>query len=251
MSAELPLGLFCVLLSDIIDLMFVPDGIALLAEPCFLLFFVDDTSLFQFGVQNSGAFVEGVGKMPTPSIPVEQGFVLLLKQHSDKKSYLDVIHTYTEVHGTVHGTSTIYMPNYVKNHGILSGRDLQFLLRGTKLFVGLGFPYEGPAPLEAIANGCAFLNPKFNPPKSSKNTDFFKGKPTLRELTSQHPYAEVYIGRPHVWTVNINDLSEVEKAVKAILSQKIEPYLPFEFTCEGMLQRMNVFIEKQVCSPYE
>ncbi|XP_061464929.1 alpha-1,6-mannosylglycoprotein 6-beta-N-acetylglucosaminyltransferase A isoform X2 [Rhineura floridana] len=163
----------------------------------------------------------------------------------DKKSYLDVIHTYTEVHGTVHGTSTVYMPSYVKNHGILSGRDLQFLLRGTKLFVGLGFPYEGPAPLEAIANGCAFLNPKFNPPKSSKNTDFFKGKPTLRELTSQHPYAEVYIGRPHVWTVNINDLSEVEKAVKAILNQKTEPYLPFEFTCEGMLQRMNVFIEKQ------
>ncbi|KAG8125117.1 hypothetical protein E2320_020363, partial [Naja naja] len=153
----------------------------------------------------------------------------------DKKSYLDVIHAYTEVHGTVHGTSAVHMPSYVKNHGILSGRDLQFLLRGTK----------GPAPLEAIANGCAFLNPKFNPPKSSKNTDFFKGKPTLRELTSQHPYAEVYIGKPHVWTVNINDLSEVEQAVKAISSQKIEPYLPFEFTCEGMLQRMNVFIEKQ------
>lgn len=51
-----------------------------------------------------------------------------------------------------------------------------------QLFVGLGFPYEGPAPLEAIANGCAFLNPKFNPPKSSKNTDFFIGKPTLREV---------------------------------------------------------------------
>ncbi|KAF2985068.1 hypothetical protein EK904_012667, partial [Melospiza melodia maxima] len=113
------------------------------------------------------------------------------------------------------------------------------------LFVGLGFPYEGPAPLEAIANGCAFLNLRFNPPKSSKNTDFFKGKPTLRELTSQHPYAEVYIGKPHVWTVDINDLSEVEKAVKSILNQKIDPYLPYEFTCEGMLQRMNAFIEKQ------
>ncbi|XP_077176352.1 alpha-1,6-mannosylglycoprotein 6-beta-N-acetylglucosaminyltransferase A [Paroedura picta] len=163
----------------------------------------------------------------------------------DKKSYLDIIHTYTEVHGTVHGTSTVHMPSYVKNHGILSGRDLQFLLRETKLFVGLSFPYEGPAPLEAIANGCAFLNPKFGPSKSSKNTDFFRGKPTLRELTSQHPYAEVYIGKPHVWTVNINDLSEVERAVRAILNQKIEPYLPYEFTCEGMLQRMNVFIEKQ------
>ncbi|KAM8934674.1 alpha-1,6-mannosylglycoprotein 6-beta-N-acetylglucosaminyltransferase A [Pelodytes ibericus] len=163
----------------------------------------------------------------------------------DKNEYLDIIHNYMEVHGTVHEKSTLHMPNYVKNHGILSGRDLQFLLRETKLFVGLGFPYEGPAPLEAIANGCAFLNPKFNPPKSSRNTDFFKGKPTLRELTSQHPYAEVYIGKPYVWTVNINNRDEVEKAVKAILSQKNEPYLPYEFTCEGMLQRVNGLIEKQ------
>ncbi|XP_043849122.1 alpha-1,6-mannosylglycoprotein 6-beta-N-acetylglucosaminyltransferase A [Dromiciops gliroides] len=163
----------------------------------------------------------------------------------NKKEYLDMIHTYMEVHATVYGSSTNHMPSYVKNHGILSGRDLQFLLRETKLFVGLGFPYEGPAPLEAIANGCAFLNVKFNPPKSSKNTDFFIGKPTLRELTSQHPYAEVFIGRPHVWTVNPTDHREVENAVKAILNQKIEPYMPYEFTCEGMLQRMNAFIEKQ------
>ncbi|CAH2305363.1 alpha-1,6-mannosylglyco 6-beta-N-acetylglucosaminyltransferase A [Pelobates cultripes] len=163
----------------------------------------------------------------------------------DKSGYLDIIHTYMEVHGTVHEKGTVHMPNYVKNHGILSGRDLQFLLRETKLFVGLGFPYEGPAPLEAIANGCAFLNPKFNPPKSSRNTEFFKGKPTLRELTSQHPYAEVYIGKPYVWTVDINNHEEVEKAVKAILSQKNEPYLPYEFTCEGMLQRVSGLIEKQ------
>uniref|UniRef100_A0A3P9NS01 alpha-1,6-mannosyl-glycoprotein 6-beta-N-acetylglucosaminyltransferase n=1 Tax=Poecilia reticulata TaxID=8081 RepID=A0A3P9NS01_POERE len=162
-----------------------------------------------------------------------------------KERYLDIIHSYMEVHGTVHGTSTVYLPSYVKNHGILSGRDLQFLLRETKLFVGLSFPYEGPAPLEAIANGCAFLNPKFTPPKSSKNTDFFKGKPTLRELTSQHPYAEVYIGQPHVWTVDIENSAEVERALRSILSQKIEPYLPYEFTCEGMLQRVNAFIENQ------
>ncbi|KAM7365392.1 hypothetical protein PAMP_016324 [Pampus punctatissimus] len=166
-------------------------------------------------------------------------------QSLDKKKYLDIIHSYMEVHGTVHGTSTVHLPSYVKNHGILSGRDLQFLLRETKLFVGLSFPYEGPAPLEAIANGCAFLNPKFNPPKSSKNTDFFKGKPTLRELTSQHPYAEVYIGEPHVWTVDIENSVEVERAIRSILSQKIEPYLPYEFTCEGMLQRVNTFIENQ------
>lgn len=51
----------------------------------------------------------------------------------DKKKYLDIIHSYMEVHGTVHGTSTVHLPSYVKNHGILSGRDLQFLLRETKV----------------------------------------------------------------------------------------------------------------------
>lgn len=27
---------------------------------------------------------------------------------------------------------------------------------------------------------------------------------------------------------------------------QIEPYIPYEFTCEGMLQRLNILIEKQV-----
>lgn len=54
-----------------------------------------------------------------------------------------------------------------------------------QVFVGLGFPYEGPAPLEAIANGAVYINPKFSSPHSSKNTQFFKGKPTAREVRLQ------------------------------------------------------------------
>lgn len=34
------------------------------------------------------------------------------------------------------------------------------------------------------------------------------------------------------------------------LCDQIEPYLPYEFTCEGMLQRVNAFIENQVLPPY-
>lgn len=41
------------------------------------------------------------------------------------------------------------------------------------------------------------------------------------QLTSQHPYAEVYIGQPHVWTVDIDNPAEVEKAIRSILSQKV------------------------------
>lgn len=47
---------------------------------------------------------------------------------------------------------------------------------------------------------------------------------------------------------NVLVLKNEQNYKKHILLLQIEPYLPYEFTCEGMLQRMNVFIEKQVCS---
>lgn len=54
-----------------------------------------------------------------------------------------------------------------------------------QLFIGFGFPYEGPAPLEAIANGCVFLQSRFSPPHSSLNHEFFRGKPTSREVSGE------------------------------------------------------------------
>ncbi|KAL6101237.1 uncharacterized protein ACO6RY_08203 [Pungitius sinensis] len=159
-----------------------------------------------------------------------------------KEAYLDVIHKHMEVHGTVDDSASI--PSYVINHGIISGSEVQVLLRQSKVFVGLSFPYEGPAPLEAIANGCAFLNPRLHPPQSSLNTKFFEGKPNIREVTSQNPYAEA-IGEPYVWTVDMDNSTDVERALTAILNQTIEPHLPYEFSCEGMLQRVNILIEKQ------
>ncbi|XP_028249403.1 alpha-1,6-mannosylglycoprotein 6-beta-N-acetylglucosaminyltransferase A-like [Parambassis ranga] len=159
-----------------------------------------------------------------------------------KTDYLDAIHKYLDVHGTV--DNSIHIPSYVKNHGIVKGTEVHALLRKSKVFVGLSFPYEGPAPLEALANGCAFLNPRLKPPLSSLNSEFFKSKPNTREVTSQHPYAEV-IGEPYVWMVDMYNKTDVERAVTAILNQTIEPYLPYEFSCEGMLQRVNVLIENQ------
>ncbi|VBB28148.1 unnamed protein product [Acanthocheilonema viteae] len=109
----------------------------------------------------------------------------------------------------------------------------------------LGFPFEGPAPLEAIASGVVFINPAFNPPKSRNTSDFFKDKPTLRKLTSQNPYAELFIGRPHVLTVDIENLSQVEDAIHEALLSKPTAYIPFEFTILGMLQRVSILVSKQ------
>ncbi|XP_078344824.1 alpha-1,6-mannosylglycoprotein 6-beta-N-acetylglucosaminyltransferase A-like isoform X2 [Oculina patagonica] len=142
-----------------------------------------------------------------------------------KREYLDTLHKYLEIHGTFFGLTDEdirnNVPKYVVAHGILSKPDLEKLLQETKVFIGLGFPYEGPAPLEAIAQGCIFLNAKFDPPHNRLNTEFFKIKPTLRDLTSQHPYAEVFIGKPHVFTVDINNLTLVEETVKEILNTEV------------------------------
>ncbi|KAK6165886.1 hypothetical protein SNE40_022707 [Patella caerulea] len=163
-----------------------------------------------------------------------------------KEKYLNVIKDFVEIHGTVAGDKHENVPKYVINHGILNGADLHKLLSESKIFIGLGFPFEGPAPLEAIANGAVYINPKFIPPLNNKNSPFFKGKPTQRQLTSQHPYAEEFIGEPHVYTVSIDDLDEVKKTVQKILNKdEFKPYLPYEYTEEGMLQRMNAYIQHQ------
>ena len=94
----------------------------------------------------------------------------------------------------------------------------------TKVFIGLGFPYEGPAPLEAIAKGCYFLNPVLNPPLNRDNSKFFKAKPTLRALTSQNPYTEEFIRDPHVFTVNIDNLESVKAVMEVIANKPVYIY---------------------------
>lgn len=113
------------------------------------------------------------------------------------------------------------MPSYVHNHGILNLTDLQALLQESKVFIGMGFPYEGPAPLEAIAHGCFFLNPRIIPPLDRTNSQFFAGKPTLRSITSQNPYTERFIGKPYVYTFDMNNATEVESVLVDILAQPV------------------------------
>ncbi|XP_031559579.1 alpha-1,6-mannosylglycoprotein 6-beta-N-acetylglucosaminyltransferase A-like [Actinia tenebrosa] len=166
------------------------------------------------------------------------------------KEFLNIINKYLEIHATVGGANDFelrkYIPSFVINHGVLPAAEVQSLLQQSMVFVGLGFPYEGPAPLEAIANGCFYLNPKFTPPRNRLNTPFFKDKPTLRKITSQHPYTEEYISKPYVYTIDIDNDAEVEEVLKAILvSEPVKPYMPFEFTHEGMLERLHEFVQKQ------
>ncbi|KAF7667702.1 hypothetical protein LDENG_00049030 [Lucifuga dentata] len=164
-----------------------------------------------------------------------------------KSGYVEAISEELETHATVYQSPehTSNLPSFIINHGLLTQERFVQLLQRAKLFVGLGFPYEGPSPIEAVALGCVFLQPQFDPPHSSDNNDFYKGKPTTRQITSQHPYAEDFIGKPYVWTVDMNNHSDVQEAVRTILHTEVKPFTPREFTCEGMLERVNMYINHQ------
>jgi hypothetical protein len=69
-----------------------------------------------------------------------------------------------------------------ENHGVLNASEFNRLLQRAKVFLGLGFPIEGPSPLEAVANGAIFIQPKFDPPKSRLTYPFFSEKPTMRKV---------------------------------------------------------------------
>lgn len=45
------------------------------------------------------------------------------------------------------------------------------------------------------------------------------------QVTSQNPYAEVFVGEPFVQTVDIENIDEVEEALQKILNSSVSSYL--------------------------
>ena len=109
--------------------------------------------------------------------------------------FLKFLSTIFEVHTTITDDVEYAVKNGFANHKNLSPEDFNELLSSVKVFVGLGFPYEGPSPVEALESGAYFLNPVLDPPvgrseerKSDYIRDFFNDKPTFRRLHYQVPY---------------------------------------------------------------
>ncbi|KAL2087165.1 hypothetical protein ACEWY4_018224 [Coilia grayii] len=139
-----------------------------------------------------------------------------------KQGFLLILHRYMEVHGIVYYETQRppKVPAFIKNHSLLPQHELQTLLHKAKLFIEFGFPYEGPAPLEAIANGCVFLQPQFRLPHSSLNHEFFRGKPTSRSILNQFPHCLCVSRRRHRPTEQFGHRDKFDRSgIKASLSQ--------------------------------
>jgi len=101
------------------------------------------------------------------------------------------------------------LPPGVENLGHLPPAAWQALLNRASFLLGIGDPLLGIAPLEALAAGCAYINPRFVPPR------LINREPAL-EVRSQHPYLEGILP-PFVYTVDSSDVAVVKAAVEASL----------------------------------
>ena len=72
---------------------------------------------------------------------------------------------------------------------------------------------SGCAPFP-VTRGVTFFTPGFIP-----------------QVTSQHPYCEEFIGPPHVFTIDINNLSEVENVMKKIMISEVRVFGKFSAQC--------------------
>lgn len=142
----------------------------------------DDNTFLGFVVDT-----EGIDKKNNQMIPSALVYGKEQYMWRDAEKPIDVLKRIVTVHSTVadldlkdSNISSIFKK--VQNHGFLNSEEISQLLDNITIFFGLGFPLEGPAPLEAMAHGAVFINAKFKEPKSRLNYKFLAEKPTLRKV---------------------------------------------------------------------
>jgi hypothetical protein len=128
------------------------------------------------------------------------------------------------------GGNTLSLPANATNHGALAGPAWRALLRRAAFVAGLGDPVSGPTALDALVEGCAYLDPVYRPLRAVNG---------IAELTirSQHPFAAT-IGPPFVLSVNLRDPASCARAGaaaadpsarRAALPRLVHALAPFTF----------------------
>lgn len=91
-------------------------------------------------------------------------------------------------------------------------------MSSSRFLLGVGEPIDGPTAMEAMAQGCAFINAKFVPPI------VYDGKPTVRPYTSQHPFIEHHVPEPYAYTIDLANHTAVMDTLRKIQAWTPTPY---------------------------
>jgi len=103
------------------------------------------------------------------------------------------------------------------NHGKISPRAFVMLLRKSAFVIGLGHPVDSPTPLEALANGAAWLNPV-----SLGETE----RRYVKKSHAQHQGLKL-LGMPYVYNVVLTNMSSVLHAAEMAVANRFHSFVPF------------------------
>ena len=161
-----------------------------------------------------------------------------------------------DVHTTITDDDGFARRNNFINHPNLSPSGFNSLLSQAKVFIGLGFPYEGPSPVEALQSGAYFLNAKLEPPvsrseeaKVSYIRDFFNDKPTFRRLNYQVPFLAT-VNSSYILNVPLEMTEDLRQKLQIIKNQSVFQRQPMsQFTAASLLSRVKQLLHVNYCLP--
>jgi hypothetical protein len=117
-------------------------------------------------------------------------------------------------------------------------------MSSSRFLLGVGEPIDGPTAMEAMAQGCVFINAKFTPPV------VYDGKPTVRPYTSQHPFVEHYVPEPYAYTVDLSNKTAVDEVILRIKSWTPTPYRHQYNTEQYYVSNLRrIFASQSQCTP--
>jgi len=118
---------------------------------------------------------------------------------------------------TINEVEALGLPAGIKKLGILSPSEYLDMLGNVSFALGLGYPLYSPAPLDALANGAAFLNPTFPAPLGAR----YVSSAGVTDASSQNDAITTLAGAPYTYNVDfrnpeVGSMSQEERVVGSL-----------------------------------
>jgi hypothetical protein len=190
-----------------------------------------------------------LGSTTTTSAPQRTWKAVLWGKHPSymglkrNEGWLLAISNYIDIVATIDnkalntGDFTGTLPDFIDNRGLLDPVEYFDLLRSSALLIGVGEPFWGNAPLDALDNGAMVLLPTFQPPlghceqcvqhyagqdehsdEAIYMKDRFQNTPNRLPFSSQNPYVQS-LGEPDVYTISLDAHKRNASEVQATLAR--------------------------------
>jgi Glycosyltransferase family 18 len=147
-----------------------------------------------------------------------------------------------ELHTTCQDCTTSTLPVQVIRHDHVGPFDFIRILRQCTFLIGFGHPYDSPSPLEALANGVAFINPIAVGALPLNETTFpYRTGPVQLRSTQHVPLS--MLGAPYVYNVHLSNVTQVLAAANHAVRYRFASHVPPEYHPIAHIARVCAILE--------